>query len=107
MITFAFFPNKIPDPKPTYITNVLLQYANVPEFLKNTPVYRFLKKNMMTSLRLHRDGIAHLEDMTIKHTKELLDKMESEGKEAFDLSPMIGTMMGNVCFTIKINVVLH
>ena len=55
---------------------------------------------MMTALKQHGDGIAHLEDMTVKHMKELLDKMQSEGNESFDLSPMIGIMMGNFSILI-------
>ncbi len=50
---------------------------------------------MITALKQHGDGIAHVEDMTVKHMKELLDKMECEGSVAFDLSPLIGIMLGN------------
>ncbi len=68
--------------------------------LSNTPVYRFLKKNMRVALKQHGDGLQHLEEMSTMHIKELLNKMESTGGVAFEPSSMISTTMGNLMTTL-------
>ena len=73
MVTIDLF--LLADAKQCFIHRVTLEYGKFFDMLNNTPVYRFLKKNMMVALRQHGDGVKHLEEMSTMHIKELLDKM--------------------------------
>ncbi len=55
---------------------------------------------MMIAMKQHGDGLQHLEEMTIIHIKELLEKLEAEGEKTFDPQSAIKLAIGKLMMTL-------
>ena len=66
----------------------------------DTPKWRFMKKQLMTAMKQHGDGLKHLEAMTLQYGDEMMQKMEEYKDGAFDPARLIVRAMASVMLTL-------
>ncbi len=66
----------------------------------DTLKWRYMKKQVMESLKQHGDGRKHLEDMTLKYGDEMLTKMEDYSGQPFDPQKILVATVASVMLTL-------
>ncbi len=69
-------------------------------FGSDTPRWRFMKKQMIISLRQCGDGLKQLEAMTLKHGEEMLQEMEKFNGKAFNPFDLILMTASTITLTL-------
>ncbi len=59
-----------------------------------------MKKQLMTAMKQHGDGLKHLEDMTLQYGEEMLQKMEANNGKPFDPAHLLFTTTASIMMTL-------
>ncbi len=70
--------------RPPSFRNDILTEGKSTIFINDSPAYRFKKNHMMRAMKLHGDGLKHLEETTLSLGQEMLRKMDAYAGNAFD-----------------------
>ena len=66
----------------------------------DTPKLRYMKKQLMVAMKQHGDGLKHLEAMTLKYGKEMLQKIEDYKGAPFDPAELLITALASIMLTL-------
>ncbi len=84
---------------PSFRASLLFKNSDV-VFADNTPKFRYMKKEMMTAIRQHGDGLKHIESMSIKCGTQLLNQFAAQGSRAFDPFNMLRTCTATIMMNL-------
>ncbi len=94
------------DRPPSLRAEILLQNHDV-VFGNNTPTWNYIKKHMLRAMKLHGDGLQHLESFSLQFGMEMLAEIEKHCGNAFDPSQIIRLTTGSIIMVLTYGYSTH
>ena len=86
--------------RPPSFRNDIATQGHSTAFISDSPRYRFKKNHMMRAMKLHGDGLKHLEETTLSLGLEMLKKMEAYAGNAFAPYDLVRLTTGAIIMTL-------
>ncbi len=87
------------DRPPSFRNNILTEGRST-LFINDSARFRFKKNHMMRAMKLHGDGLKHLEDITLSLGHGMLRKMEAYAGNAFDPYDLVRLTSGEILMAL-------